>query len=241
MKETPLRPMATAGFLILGNNRCAKNKETLRARLIKIIHICHPYKPGKCLGNRTNYLSTINDNTMESVGINIVLTGNGKGKTTSAMGMVLRALGQEQRVCVVQFIKSSTLTYGEITILNRLGVENFQMGAGFTWVAEKENTIATTKEAWELAVAKIFSNQYDLIVLDEINHVLNFPNTIGESVVAPEQLVDVMNRKPQNLTLVLTGRYAHPLVIGAAHTVSDIQCVKHHYQQGIVSAKGIEY
>jgi cob(I)alamin adenosyltransferase len=178
---------------------------------------------------------------METQGLNIVLTGNGKGKTTSAMGMMLRALGQNQKVCVVQFIKSKELLYGEVEMLNRLGVENHQMGAGFTWVAEKSDTIATVKDAWQLALDKIFGNRYDMIILDEINHILNLPKTIGQEVITPEEVVAAMQQKPENLTLVLTGRYAHPMVIDAAHTVSDIQCVKHHYQQGIKAAKGIEY
>ena len=83
--------------------------------------------------------------------LNIILTGNGKGKTTSALGMVLRALGNDQRVCVIQFIKSPDSDYGEKRMLDRLGVENYQMGAGFTWVADKQKSLETAAEAWAMA------------------------------------------------------------------------------------------
>ncbi|MBN2164989.1 MAG: cob(I)yrinic acid a,c-diamide adenosyltransferase [Marinilabiliaceae bacterium] len=178
---------------------------------------------------------------MKKTGLNIVLTGDGKGKTTSSLGMILRALGHQKKVCLIQFLKSPDSGYGEINILNKLGVENYQIGAGCTWIADDNDTIDEAKKAWTLACEKINSNTYDLIVLDEINHVINFPNSIGRCLFTPDDLIQIMRNKPEKLTLVLTGRYASPEIIAEADTVSEIKCIKHHYQNGIKATKGIEY
>ncbi|MFT3739061.1 MAG: cob(I)yrinic acid a,c-diamide adenosyltransferase [Breznakibacter sp.] len=172
---------------------------------------------------------------------NIVLTGDGKGKTTSAMGMIIRAAGHGQKVCLIQFFKSGRYDYGEIAALEKLNIETHQLGAGFTWRTPKEETVTSCINAWKFALEKIFSNQYDLIVLDEVNHLFNLHKTIGETPVAPEEMVTVMRQKPSNLALILTGRYANPLVMDAADTVSEIVCHKHHFNQGVKAAEGIEF
>ena len=173
--------------------------------------------------------------------LNIILTGNGKGKTTSALGMVLRALGNDQRVCVIQFIKSPDSEYGEKRMLDRLGVENYQMGAGFTWVADKQKSLETAAEAWVMACKRIMSGEYDLVVLDEVNHIFNFNKTVGQELISTNQAIELMRNKPAHTHLVFTGRYAPQSIMDAADTVSDIQCVKHHYQQGVKAAPGIEF
>ena len=178
---------------------------------------------------------------MNQQGLNIILTGNGKGKTTSALGMIIRALGQNQRVCLIQFIKSPDSEYGEKRILDQLGVENHQMGAGLTWRTDKQSTLESSKKAWQLAKEKITSKQYDLIVLDEVNHLFNFSKTIGEELITPDEMIILMKNKPASLNLVLTGRYAPQSIMDVADTVSDVQCVKHHFQQGVVATRGVEY
>jgi cob(I)alamin adenosyltransferase len=178
---------------------------------------------------------------MKTKGLNIILTGNGKGKTTSALGMILRALGNDQRVCMIQFIKSPESEYGEKRMLDRMGVENYQMGAGFTWVADKQTTLDKAQEAWAMAQKRIMSNSYDLIILDEVNHLFNFNKTVGQELITTNEAIELMQNKPEGLNLVFTGRYAPQAIIDAADTVSDIQCVKHHYQAGIKAAKGVEF
>lgn len=178
---------------------------------------------------------------MQQQGLNIVLTGNGKGKTTSALGMIMRALGNNKRVCIIQFIKSPESQYGEKTVLDKLSVENHQLGAGLTWLADKQKTLDSARRAWLLAKERVMSGNYDLIVLDEVIHLLNFNKSIGHELITANELIHLMQTKPAGLNLVLTGRYAPQALMDAADTVSEIQCVKHHYQQGVKAAPGMEF
>ena len=174
------------------------------------------------------------------VGLIVVLTGNGKGKTTSALGMVLRAVGHKMRVCMIQFMKGD-LYSGEIDGLKWLAplVEFHLTGKGFCGI--QGNPIpyhehrANAQCAIELAGEKIRSGLFDLLILDEINNALQL------GLVDLPQVMELLDAKPPNLQLVLTGRDAHPKVRARAHTVTRMVEVKHAYRTGIEPQPGIDY
>ncbi len=181
---------------------------------------------------------------MDTKGLVMVITGNGKGKTTSALGMMLRCLGHNKQVCMIQFMKSADSGYGEIEMMNRLGVENYQAGAGCTWTVSAEATIETVESAWQLAVEKVHSAQYDMVILDEVNTAMQLPERIGKQVIHPEQMIALIQKvrmEQPHLHLVLTGRYAKPEIMELADLVSEITSVKHPYQAGIPAQPGIEF
>lgn len=178
---------------------------------------------------------------MNEKGLTLVFTGNGKGKTTAALGMAFRAVGHGMKVCVVQFLKSPDSGYGEITMMNKMGIENHQAGAGCTWNVPAEDTRRTVKEAWQLAREKVMSDEYDMVVLDEINNAVALPEPVGDKIIFPEDVVALIEKKPTRLHLVLTGRSAHALVIDKADMVSEINCIKHHYNNGMPAMEGIEF
>nr|WP_321450853.1 cob(I)yrinic acid a,c-diamide adenosyltransferase [uncultured Carboxylicivirga sp.] len=177
-------------------------------------------------------------------GLTIVITGNGKGKTTSALGMLLRTLGYDKKACVIQFMKSPDSGYGEITMMNRLGVENYQAGAGCTWTVSKEDTIETVQSAWELAQHKVMEKGYDFIILDEINIALSLPEKFEDTIIPAEELIALikqMRAQYPERHLVLTGRYALPEIIEVADLVSEINEIKHPYKSGVPAQEGIEF
>ena len=173
-------------------------------------------------------------------GLVVVITGNGKGKTTSAMGMVLRACGHGLRSCIIQFMKGD-LYSGEWDGVKRLGdlVELHATGKGFCGIQgnpySREEHRANAQGAIALAREKIFSGQYDLILLDEIN------NAIKHRLVDLDQLLALLDERPQPLHLVLTGRNAAPEVIERADTVSEVNEIKHAYRKAIEPQPGIDY
>lgn len=170
-------------------------------------------------------------------GLLIVHTGPGKGKTTAALGMALRAAGHGMRVLILQFIKGAR-HYGELTSLKKLEeVSIEQLGTGFTW--EKENLDEDRELAqrgWERAQKEIKSGRYDLIILDELCYVLSYGLLSLESVL--ESLVN----RPAHLHVVVTGRNAPEELIQKAGCVTEMRAVKHHYgDQGITAQQGIEF
>lgn len=177
----------------------------------------------------------------EEKGLVLVYTGDGKGKTTAALGLAIRALGHHKKVAIIQFIKSPEIVYGERTFLEQLGVEMVQMGIGFTWTKDPEDQRKALKEAWAYAKKKIMSGQYDLIILDEINNALAVTGFPIEDVLPLVDVLETMKNRPQKLHLVLTGRNAKQEVIEAADLVTEMKHIKHHYEQGIASVEGIEY
>jgi len=181
---------------------------------------------------------------MVTKGLVIVITGNGKGKTSAALGMMLRCVGHNKKVCVIQFMKSADSGYGEIEMMNRLGVENYQAGAGCTWRVSAEATLETVETAWQLAKEKVHSAQYDMVILDEVNTAMQLPEKVGKQVIHPEQMLELIEKirvEQPWLHLVLTGRYARPEIIQSADLVSEIKCVKHPFQSGIQAQPGIEF
>jgi cob(I)alamin adenosyltransferase len=170
----------------------------------------------------------------------VVLTGYGKGKTTSALGMVLRACGHGMRSCIIQFMKGD-LYAGEWDGVKRLGdlVELIPTGMGFCGICGNpypfEEHRANAQDAMQLVREKMASGRYDLLVLDEINNALHL------KLVDLEQVLDILDGKPPLLHLVLTGRDAHPRVIERADTVSEVREIKHAFRQGVEPQPGVDY
>ena len=170
-------------------------------------------------------------------GLLIVNTGDGKGKTTAALGMVLRAWGRGFRICVIQFIKAETGQWGEIKAAKKLGIEWHGMGDGFTWTSkDMDETTARALHGWEIAKEKIASNQYDLIVLDEFTYALHF-----DWLNTGEVLEWLRLNRPPSLHLVITGRSAPEALIEQADLVTEMRLIKHPYDQGIQAQPGIEF
>ncbi|MCG8636243.1 MAG: cob(I)yrinic acid a,c-diamide adenosyltransferase [Desulfobacterales bacterium] len=171
-------------------------------------------------------------------GLLMVFTGDGKGKTTAALGMAMRSAGHGFRVCVVQFIKGSW-KYGELEAVKRFGAEiDFRvMGRGFTFKSDDiEKDRALAHEAWEYAQLAMFSREYHLIILDEFTYLLNY------GMVGQTEFLDVMAQKPENLHIAVTGRSAPHAVIKAADLVTEMREIKHPFkEQGILAQKGIEF
>jgi cob(I)alamin adenosyltransferase len=177
-------------------------------------------------------------------GLILVVTGDGKGKTTSALGLAFRALGNGFRVFMVQYIKGRWKT-GEKKLADLLrthadhlglDIEIRPMGDGFTWLTQnREQDIATTREIWEVSKQAIASQKYDLVILDEINVVMKL------GYLDPQEVVAFLKTKGPDLHVVLTGRGAPPEVRELADMVSEIMPVKHHYKAGIKAQQGIEF
>lgn len=170
-------------------------------------------------------------------GITLVNTGEGKGKSSSAIGMVFRAAGWGMQVCVVQFIKGQWQT-GEQKAAERFdNIEWHALGDGFTWDTKNpEQDQKTSREIWEFSKEKILTENYDLILLDEINYCCGY-NWISGTEIANF----ITEQKPPWLHLILTGRNAAPEVISVAHTVTDMQKIKHAYALGIKAEQGVEF
>lgn len=178
---------------------------------------------------------------MAARGLIIVHTGNGKGKTTAALGLAVRAWGDGLRVLILQFIKGSW-KYGELEALRILGETNGRLevrrgGRGFSQrdTEDKAEHRKAAQEAWREALEEITASRWDLIVLDEINYAVKF------GLVEIEQVMDLLDKKPPELHLVLTGRDARPELIERADLVTEMKLIKHPYQKGIKAQKGIEF
>jgi cob(I)alamin adenosyltransferase len=169
----------------------------------------------------------------------VVLTGDGKGKTTSALGMAVRAIGQGLRVAMLQFLKGSW-KYGELQTAERLAPDLTirQLGGEFIRI-DPENPdpqdVKTAREAWETSKQALFSGEYDMVILDELN------GTIAYGLLPVDEVVATLKERPQSLHVVLTGRQAHPKIIEIADLVTEMNEVKHPYHSGLNARKGIEY
>ena len=173
---------------------------------------------------------------MTDTGRIIIHTGNGKGKTTAALGTAFRALGHGQKVCVIQFLKGQG-KYGERVMAGKMeNLDWFICGKGFVFNKENiEEDRQVAREGFALAQEKVESDLYDLIILDEITYLPHY------DFLEVEKIVDLIRNKPKRLSLILTGRNADPKLIEIADTVSLIESVKHGYEKGIKAQKGIEF
>ena len=170
-------------------------------------------------------------------GLVIVNTGEGKGKTTAALGLLFRASGHNQRTCMIQFIKSESGQWGEVKTAARLEIEWHKMGDGFVWNSKDiEETRRKALQAWQLAQQKISSSLYDLIILDEFTYPLHY------GWLDVNEVIDwLREHKPANLHLVMTGRYAPQVLIDYADLVTEMRPVKHPYDKGIPGQAGVEF
>ncbi len=154
-------------------------------------------------------------------GLLMINTGDGKGKTTCALGLMMRAAGRGMRCCMIQFMKSKTDRYGEHESAEELGIEVYTMGDGFTWDTNNPaQDIKTSQETWALCVEKMRSEEYDLLVFDELIYVLDYKFLPLEDIITE---IKAVREKQPNLHLVLTGRNAPPELIDAADLVTEMR------------------
>ena len=168
-------------------------------------------------------------------GLILILTGNGKGKSSSGFGMVARALGHGMRVGIVQFIKGSYST-GEEAFFRRFAeVEYHVMGEGFTWeTQDRERDIQAARTAWEKALTLLRNPAIHLVLLDELNIVLKY------GYLSLDEVISALNDKPPMQHVIVTGRSVKPELVAIADTVSEVMDVKHAFRAGIRAQKGIE-
>ena len=175
-------------------------------------------------------------------GLLMLNTGDGKGKTTAAIGTMVRAAGRGLKCCMIHFMKSSTDRYGEHESFEKLGIEVHTMGAGFTWdTQDKSVDIKTSEDTWALCVEKMDSGEYDLLVFDELLYVLSYGFLDIDSVIGTIRSV---RAEQPHLHLILTGRNvdnALAKVIDEADLVTEMRETKHPFHAGIYAQQGIEF
>jgi len=170
-------------------------------------------------------------------GLTIVNTGDGKGKTTAALGTLLRAWGRGWNICVIQFIKQETGRWGEVKAAEKLGIEWHSMGDGFTWLSKDlDETGAKVRTAWALAKEKITAGDYDLVILDEMTYAFHHGWLDVNEVIAW-----LRTHKPPSLHVIITGRNAPPELIEFADLVTEMRKIKHPYDQGVRAQAGVEF
>jgi cob(I)alamin adenosyltransferase len=170
-------------------------------------------------------------------GVFILLTGNGKGKSSSAFGMVMRALGYGYKVGVVQFIKGVQLSGEEMYIREQCPQVTFhQMGTGFTWdTQDRSADIAAAETSWTIAEKMLADDSYHLVVLDELTYMLSF------KYLDQDRILSALTNRPKNQSLVVTGRGGGSALSDLADTVSEIKEIKHAYNSGVMARKGVDY
>lgn len=177
----------------------------------------------------------------DAKGLTLVYTGDGKGKTTAAIGLAIRAHGNGKRVCMIQFIKSPERPYGERNIFRQLGLELYQTGVGFTWKKTPDEHRAALVRGWQLAQEKIMSGNYDLVILDELNNALAIRSFPIDDVLPLSEVIALIRNRPAHVHLVITGRSANDRIVELADLVTEMKPVKHYYDQGVPAVKGIEF
>lgn len=166
----------------------------------------------------------------------LVNTGDGKGKSSAAFGVMVRGLAMDWPVAVVQFIKSGDWNVGEEKMGRKLGVDWFNQGDGFTWNSEDlEHDKALAQKGWEQAADLIGAGEHRLIILDELTYLLNW------GWIEPEPVYKAIKDRPEKVNIVVTGRDAPQGLIDVADTVSEMRKVKHAFDRGIIAKKGIDY
>jgi cob(I)alamin adenosyltransferase len=172
-------------------------------------------------------------------GLLMINTGNGKGKTTSALGLMMRASGRGLNCCMIQFMKSKTDRYGEHVAAETLGIEVHTMGDGFTWDTKNpEQDRKTARATWDLCVEKMRSGEYDMLVFDELIYVLSYGLLPVDEVI--EEYRRIHEAQPA-LHIVMTGRDAPQELIDAADLVTEMKEIKHPFNAGVFAQQGIEF
>lgn len=173
---------------------------------------------------------------MAQSGLIQVYTGSGKGKTTAALGLALRAAGQDKKVALLQFMKCGQ--FGEVKALKKIKNITVQQFGRPSFVDCRKITSEDKKLAQggiKTAERLMRTKKFDLMILDEINVALKF------KLISLNELIKLIKKKPKNLELVLTGRFAHSQIIKLAHLVSEIKKIKHYFDRGVRARRGIEY
>lgn len=166
----------------------------------------------------------------------LVNTGHGKGKSTAAFGTAIRAVARDWRVAVVQFIKSEKWQTGEEKVCRQLGVDWYTAGDGFSWESgDLDESEAKAVSAWKLTRELIASNDYQLVVLDEISYPMNW------EWIDIHDVTDTLTNRPSTVSVILTGREMPQPVVDIADTVTEMVPVKHAFDRGIRARKGIDY
>lgn len=166
----------------------------------------------------------------------LVNTGDGKGKTTAAMGTMLRAVARGWRVAVVQFMKSGEWRTGEEQVAKRLGVDWETIGEGFTWDSENLDRAADiAREAWSAAKSRIAGGEHDLVVLDEITYPMNW------GWIPTGDVVEAIKTRPGHVNVIVTGRDAPDAIVEAADTVTEMVKARHAFDAGIAARRGIDF
>ncbi|MFT6287099.1 MAG: cob(I)alamin adenosyltransferase [Halieaceae bacterium] len=170
-------------------------------------------------------------------GVSVLITGNGKGKSSSAFGMVMRALGYDMKVGVIQFIKGQQLSGEEIYIRDKCPQVDFhQMGTGFTWdTQDRSGDIAAAIRTWDLAKPMLADPSYDLVVLDEMTYMIAF------DYLSEAEIVEAIANRPREQSVVVTGRGGGSALQGVMDTVSEVKEIKHAFKEGIKARKGVDY
>jgi len=170
-------------------------------------------------------------------GVGLLLTGNGKGKSTAAFGMVMRSLGYKYKVGIVQFIKGKQLSGEEIYLRDHCPSVTFhQMNTGFTWdTQDRLFDIAAAEHSWSIANEMLKNDSYHLVILDELTYMLSF------KYLDIEKVIYALENRPINQSVVVTGRGGGSALRNWADTISEIKDIKHGYNQGIKARKGIDY
>ena len=170
-------------------------------------------------------------------GLVVVNTGEGKGKTTAALGVLFRAWGRDFRVRMFQFIKHSTARFGEHRAAKKLDIRIEAMGDGFTWLSkDMDQTTALAVAQWERCKEAILEGGEDIIILDEFTYAMHY------GWVPVEEVLDTLRRRPDGMHVIITGRYAPEALVEFADLVTEMKLVKHPYEeQGIRAQPGLEY
>lgn len=180
--------------------------------------------------------SPIPDELHRAPSLVLVNTGDGKGKTTAAVGTMVRALARGWKVACIQFLKSGEWKSGEETIGKQLGVDWDSVGDGFSWDSDDlEHSADLARQAWELAARRITMGEHHLVVLDEITYPMNW------GWIDTGQVVETIRDRPDHVNVILTGRDAPQAIIDTADTVTSMNNLKHAYDSGIRAKKGIDY
>ncbi len=170
-------------------------------------------------------------------GLLIVLTGSGKGKTTAALGMAMRACGHRMRVCMIQFVKGKWKT-GEIDAARRYRdlMEIHTLGKGFVRNQKDiERHRKVAKQAWEFTKDVLKSSKYQVVILDELTYLIKY------KMIEEDEVVEILARKPEDLHIIVTGREAPETLIDAADLVTEMRNIKHPHRIGMRAQRGIEF
>jgi len=173
----------------------------------------------------------------EERGVMILLTGNGKGKSSSGFGMVLRALGYDHKVGVVQFIKGEQLSGEEIFLKEKMpDIDFYQMGTGFTWnTQDRTADIDAAERTWAVAERMLSDPSFNLVLLDELTYMIAY------KYIAEERILDALAKRPKEQSVVVTGRGGGAKLKELADTVSEVKDIKHAYNDGVKARKGVDY